>query len=892
MNHSLNHYQFGVDFSSAGELPDDPRDRNEFFKVFKRLINEEREKIRQWHKREVVGREILQANTGLMDEALKYIVLSLSKLDIYKKYDPLSEFALVAVGGYGRGELNPNSDIDLLFLRPKKILKITDQFIQDLTSIFWGIGLEIGQSCRTPQDCVKLAGEDITIKTSMIDTRYLIGDYSRYEQFRKSFNKNVLGKNVKGFIQSQIQARNEKDDSKSHNMEPNIKEGPGGLRDYHSALWVASARYGSISLREIRRDDVISSQELDNLDSSLNFLFRVRNEMHYLTGKKNDSLSISLQKDLANNLGYPGNTQKAVQSFMQDYYLHTDCIKKISESIIQQCLAPKRTLGKALANLTRKSLGGGFHESGNVLSHDSPKGEAFKEDKNLLISALNLCLKRNLTPDSNLKRHLRLYGGLLDDEALEQKRTETLLKATLRNDSSEKYLRIMHETGILGRILPDFGRSICMVNYDFYHHFTADEHSLRKVGFLEELESIPENEENLLAQIYKKLEDHQALKLSFLLQFSWKDRPISCPPETDYLSHLSLGFDELETLKFLVKNQYEMIETALHQDIHQPTVIRRFAEKMGSPERLQQLFLFSYAELRAVAPGAWTSFKNVLMSELYFRTLEYIKNPESLIQKPQATRDEVYRALRWEFSAAEIERHLRQMPEDYLISYESEEVAQHIRACASLKDKEFVLDRNACPEGGFQRLTLVCQTPQNAFENLVGVLTAKNLNILGAKILLSNNDLCLVTAQVADPDPESANPEIWDIIANDLDNIFSKIKQIKDLLKTRTRFVSEKSSTIGIVPKIQIDNKFVGNYTIVRVEARDHIGMLYKVVHSFGIFNIAIHRAIISTEGGRGIDVFHVTHLNKRITHLPFIRRVKDNLIRSLLTDNPENLPQ
>jgi [protein-PII] uridylyltransferase len=888
MNQSLN-YQFGVDFSTAGEIATDPRKRHNFFKAFKTLIAEERGKIRKWHRREVVGREVLQAHTGLIDEALKHIILSLSKLDTYNKYDPLSEFALVAVGGYGRGELNPNSDIDLLFLRPKSILKITDQFIQDVTSIFWGIGLEIGQSCRTIKDCIKLAEEDVTIKTSMIDTRYLIGDLYRYEQFRRSFKSNILGKSVKGFIQSKLL---ESSAVESCNMEPNIKTGPGGLRDYHSALWMVSARYGSASLREIRSNDVVSSKELDALDTSLNFLFRVRNELHYQTGKKADVLTIALQKKLAKNLGYTGKGRHAVQSFMHDFYLHTGYIKKISESIIQQCLAPKQSLGRALANLTRKSLGRGFHGHGKLLSYDSYRGETFKKNKSLLITALNLCLKHDMEPDSALKRNLHLFSDLLDNATIQQKRTETLLKTTLKHQNSEKYLRIMHEAGILGRILPDFGRSICMVNYDFYHHFTADEHSLRKVAFLEELGSASIKDRKLLVQMYKKLKDSQTLKLSFLLQFSWQEQPVACPEESDYLSHLALSVEEMATLKFLLSNQHEMIETALHQDIHQPTVVKRFAEKIGSSTQLQLLFLFSYSELRAVAPGAWTSYKEVLMSELYHRTLAYIKDPESLSQRPQATRDEVYRVLQLEYSATEIEGHLRKMPKDYLISYDSVEVAQHIRACASLKGKSFALNRKASPIGNFQYLTLSCQSPDQAFENIVGVLTTKNLNILGAKILSQKNGLTIVTVQVEDPRPESTDAKMWEILSRDLDDIFSDRKKLAELLKTRTRFVAEKSSTVGIVPKITIDNQSVTNYTIVRVEARDHIGMLYKVVHSFGIFNIVIHRTIIASEGGRGIDVFHVTHLNGKITKVPFLRRIKENMIRSLLTENLENLPQ
>jgi [protein-PII] uridylyltransferase len=232
-------YKFGMDYSRLAPLPEDPLDRLPYFNSFKALISAEKDKIRAWHQNGAGGREVIQVHTGLMDEVIKYLVDSLVALEKYADASPLKELTVIAVGGYGRGELNPCSDIDLLFLRPKNIKRSTDNFIQDLTSVLWGIGLDIGQSVRTVQECLSLAKQDLTIKTSMIETRFLTGNKESYEKFSKSIQKNILGKNVRAFLNSKVKekyARHGSGDGVVSNPEPDIKDGPGGLRDYHTAL--------------------------------------------------------------------------------------------------------------------------------------------------------------------------------------------------------------------------------------------------------------------------------------------------------------------------------------------------------------------------------------------------------------------------------------------------------------------------------------------------------------------------------------------------------------------------------------------------------------------------------------------------------------------------------
>ncbi|MDA0692701.1 MAG: [protein-PII] uridylyltransferase [Nitrospinae bacterium] len=899
MSQSTHHYKFGIDFRPVQNIPDNPRERLEFFTAFKVLMRDEKEKIRAWHRDGAGGREVIQAHTCLIDAVIRHLINALASIKPYSGSNTLEEFALVAVGGYGRGEMNPFSDIDLLFLRPEKIKKITDTFIQDLISIFWGIGLEIGHSCRTIKECIQLAKEDLTIKTSMIETRFLIGQKEIYEDFNQSFEKNVLKKNIKQFLDSKLKEKYSRygmEDGLVGTREPNIKEGAGGLRDYHTALWATAVRFGCLSIREIGQNAMISKQEVDTLYESVNFLLRVRNELHYLVEKKSDVLSLDIQKKLAANLNYTGNNETAcVENFMRDYFLHATNIKNFSHTVFELCRQTQRSFKSVLSTLTQKSLGDGFIAKDSTLLMEGNLEERFQNDRTLLLKPFELCRKNNLAPDFGLKRQLHRHKHLLDEEFIKETSVKNFLFSLLEEPHAEKGLRLLHESEILGQILPEFGRAHCMVSYDFYHRYTADEHSLRMVHFLEELIDPDGHGLDELAQIYQKISKKPLLKFAVLLISIGKDHgsQTSCN-QGDILSaitdRLKLTASEAQTLSFLIANQIEMIETALHQDIHEPEIIKNFAEKVGNEERLKLLYLISYADLRAVAPGTWTAWKSVLLSDLYHRILQHLERPASLKEKSKTTSDEVYKALQSEFPVEEIEQHLARLPKNYLLSSISEEIALHLRLIRSLKDKRFIFHHQYNEAGNFHNVTLCCLAKLEAFKKLVGTLTAKNLNILSARIYLKKDGIVIITLQVgaAKEDPKSL--KVWKDVKRNLGEIFEGRMDLRTLFAARTRYVVAKTASLAIIPKIQVDNAMKTPFTIVRIEARDHIGMLYKIATVFSEFGIQIHRAKISTKGDRGIDVFYVSLNDKKIVFPKLILRIKDKLVQILLIDKLEDI--
>ena len=895
-------FRLTIDFSRVQNIPEDARKRLSYFNVFKELIQIEKEKIKSWHRSGAGGREVIQSQTSLADEVVRYVLFSLARLEKYQSTQVLENFCLVAVGGYGRGELNPLSVIDLLFLLSSKPNSHSDTFIQDAISVLWGLSMEIGHSSRSIKDCISLAQEDLTIKTSMIETRFLIGSQNQYERFTGSINKNVLQKGVKKFLNSKLKEkyiRYGKEEGVVCHPEPDIKNGPGGLRDYHIALWAAAVRFGVHSFREIEGAQIISPQEIESLYNSVDFTLRVRNELHYLTGKKTDVLSRDIQKDLAANLGYLASFDgQPVEDFMRDYYLHATNIYNFSENLFEHCLQAKKPLMRVLTDLTKKSLGHGFGISGSTLMYEGDPKNDFKEDSSLLIKALELCRKHRILPDYQLRRQLRLQKRLVSAEHMKGEEVRKFLYSILGDIDSYKILRLMHQTEILEQILPEFGLAHCKVNHDFYHHYTADEHSLRIIRFLEDLESAALSNPEDLVSLYKKYPHKKTLKFAALLQSAGTLSNMDGEPGlTEFFNfigkRLHLEKDEKELLEFLIENIYEMVNTALHQDIHQPSVIETFAKTVRNPDHLAALYLFSYAELRAVAPGTLTAWKKLLLLELYERTSKFLRDPESLNKHPQATRVGVFKALHHELPVAEIESYLQLMPEDYLMTEYSEQVALHIRLSRSFKDKPFILHHEFNEAGNYHNITLYCVSGQESFKKIVGTLTAKSLNILGAHIYLKKDGFVIVSVQVEMNQFATVdNMEIWKEIKHNLLELFSKNTNLQKMMRSRTRFAGEeKGSGKAIVPRVQVEKESDVIFTIIRVEARDHMGMLYKIASVFADFGILIHRAKISTQGDRGIDVFYVSLKNQHVTFNKLMSQFKANMIKTLMIEKLEDVP-
>ncbi len=895
-------YQFQLDFRKVTQIPSDPRERLSYFQTFKALFKKERDKIRAWHRSGAGGREIVQAHTGLMDESIRHLVHSLIKLEIYADSNITDRFSLVAVGGYGRGELNPHSDIDLLFII-KKDDETVGRFIQDLISIFWGIGLEIGHSVRTVKNCVALTKEDLTVQTALVDIRILTGNIELFDELNQAVQKNVLKKNIKKILNSKLNEYFDSNQSVSEFVcapEPNIKDGPGGLRYYHTALWGMATLFGTTTFLEFDEGKTISKREIKSYYRSINFFLRVRNELHYLTEKKTDKLLVDVQNNLALNLGYKQQDETDLtQSFMRDYFLHATNIYNYSEIIFKRCLQlEKPYFAKVITSLTQKDLGDGFLSKDSELHYKNDIGEAFQAKPQLMLTLFDICHKKSLELSPKLKQQIRLNLKLLDREFVQS----TFVRETLLNiftqENSEKNLRQMHEVGVLGKILPHFEKIHCLVRYDNYRRYTTDEHSLRMVRFLEELESPEGTELAELSFIYKNNPSKDILKLSALAHslaaFTDEAETERARSKVSSLSNqLKLNPEKKDLFGFLLSNFFMMTEFAFYKDFHDGKAIEDFIKIVETPEKLNALYLISYADLKSSAPDTWTSWKRFLLSELFNLTRNRF---QKITETPQSsallTKFELHSFLQKEFFGWEIEEHLDRMGEDYLSWASHEVVAQHIRLLRLVKSEPFLLDIQYNQQGEHHILTLACEGKKKPLKNLVGILTAKNMTILGAQSFLGEDNIVIIILQVGRTDGKIYEIDsFWLEVEHSMQDLIDGKTTIREILKERKRFSTfEKKQKTGIIPKVKLENVSNPHYTVIRTEARDHIGMLYKIVAVLEDFGIQIHRAKISCNGDRGIDVFHISLRAKKLVFKRLVRRVKGELISALLIEKVEDM--
>ncbi len=896
-------YQFQLDFREVADIPPDPRNRLSYFQTFKALLKNEREKIKTWHRSGGGGREVVQAHTGLMDESIRHIVHSLAKLENYSDSNPTENLSLIAIGGYGRGELNPYSDIDLLFIIEKeKDNDIVGSFIQDLISIFWGIGLEIGHSVRTIKTCVALAKEDLTVQTALVDIRIVTGNSKLFDKLNQAVQKNVLKKNIKKILTSKLNEHFDPDQSVSELVckpEPDIKNGPGGLRYYHTALWGMATLFGTVSFLDFDDGKTISKREINGYYRSIDFFLRVRNELHYLTEKKTDVLHLDLQNNLAMHLGYKqGDETDITQRFMRDYFLHATNIYNYSEIIFKQCLQlEKPYIAKVFNSLTQKDLGNGFISKESELHYKEETEKIFSKNPQLLLTAFEICSDKSLELSPQLKRQIRLNLKSLDNKFIRSVPIREMLFRTLNRANSEKILRQMHEVGVLGKILPHFEEIHCLVRYDNYRRYTTDEHSLRMVRFLEEL-GLPESTELAeLSLIYKKTSSKDILKLTALahsLATVSADEIKKAQKKAEALSdQLNLSQEQRDFLSFILDHFFVMTEFAFYKDFHDEEAIKDFLAIIETPEKLNALFLISYADLRASAPDTWTSWKRYLLSELFNLARNgFQKTSDPTQTSALMAKFNLHSSLQKDFFAWEIEDHLDRMGEDYLTWASPEAAAHHIRLLKSVKNEPFVLDIKYYKKAEHHVITLVCEEAKKPLKNLVGILTAKNMTILGAQSFLGEDNIAITILQVgrADGTAHEIDP-VWLEVEQAMQDIVEKRTSITEILNERKRFSTYANKKKNVImPKVWLENVGNPHYTVIRAEARDHIGMLYKIIAVLESFGIQIHRAKISCNGDRGIDVFHVSLRGKKISFKHLTKRVKEQLISALLLEKVEDM--
>ena len=663
--------------------PADPRGR---LSDFKRFIKLETDRLRMRHRFGLGGLEIASARSYQVDQVVAHACrLALTEADVEARL-ALAGCAVVALGGYGRAELSPFSDVDLLFLHQGRSAEGVRSFVEQVLQLLWDVGLTVGHSFRTLPQCLQEARGDIVSRTALAEARLVTGDTAVFGALDRALD-NVIRRDRKtgeaflALLRSEVAERHARVGGAVCVQEPNVKEGVGGLRDLHAVLWVAQARHGARSLTEAREAGLLSAREHQAALRAYDFLLRVRAEAHFLTGRKTDVLTLDLQPPVAKTLGYVDSRGLlASEQFMRDYYRRASDLHGVFRSVLRRPTeeAPRRLFSA----LTKRRTARDFEVRDGRLS---AKSEALLASGHGLLQAFAAAQAEGVPLSDELALAIRERLSLVDGELRGSRDAAALFVDILRwRGRVGLALRAMHETGFLGRFLPEFGRVSFLVQHDFFHRYTVDEHTLRAIEAIDEVATATEKVARPFGRVLDEIEDTVALYLGMLLHDVGKGRGGGHSERGARMAPRAcarLGLDEraTEDVVFLVAEHLEMSQISQHRDLTEASLVAAFAERVGSVHRLNLLHVLTFADHRAVAPGIWNEWKGTLLWDLYNRTRRHLAGHPGDDDPVETARARAIAALGAEFPEGDLERHFALLPDRYLRATDAAHMARHFR---------------------------------------------------------------------------------------------------------------------------------------------------------------------------------------------------------------------
>lgn len=677
---------------------------------YRNFLKVEAHRLKILHRAGGSGREVCRARAAILDLLLTYILEATRNAAPELAEKKLPPIALVAIGGYGRGELNPHSDIDFMFLHNGDLVSAgkprpaMSAIVDGLLYPLWDLGLKVGHSVRSVADCVHVANTDMQSKTSLIEARLITGNA---ELFR-IFQKQLVDKCVQGFAEDYIEAR-VKDQAARHAkfgnsatmQEPNIKNGCGGLRDYQNLLWMAFFKYRTRTTEELEKRELISTAEGKQLEAAYDFLLRARNELHYHTGRAVDVLSKSVQPHVAHHLGYTDRSpSKRLEQFMGDFYNHSRNIYLITRTVEQRlALLPRPKLLPGIRRILpfRKSkdqIVDGFKFVGGEIHAAAPR--VFRDKPERLMRVFLYAQQRGLKLHPDLAQAIRRELSLVNRSFLRDEHVRaTFLEILNSRGNVAPVLRAMHEVGLLGKYIPEFGKLTCFVQHEFYHQYTADEHTLVCVEKLDQVWEAKEQPFRNYEEMFRELERPFVLYLALLLHDAGKAKNTGKHSEVGgqlavrVARRLELDGATTHALRLLIENHLVMATTSQRRDLEDEAVIRQFAALVQTAENLRMLTLHTFADSLGTSSQLWNSFKDMLLLTLYRKTFDVLMGGTAFQKAEKRERElleeEIARSMPRTFGEDELHAHFEHLPARYFQLHTAREIIGDLALASTLR---------------------------------------------------------------------------------------------------------------------------------------------------------------------------------------------------------------
>jgi [protein-PII] uridylyltransferase len=795
-------------------------------------------------------REFLRQNSEKMDGRVR------KAFQNARAQVPSSSVCLIAVGGYGRAELAPHSDVDLLLLYSSPQKEQLPPLIEKILYPLWDLGLDISCSSRSINECLKMAQSDLHVKTSLIDARYLDGEYEFFRNLYHLFTKKVLHRRVQKFAEAlsqDLHPRHQKYEDPAYVLEPNIKEGEGGLRDFQIGRWIIRAKY-----KTDRWDSILFPDHSRMLDKSIQFLWAIRNHLHLLTGRRQDDLTFELQEKIAPILGFSQGTM-GVEEMMRQYHLSTQRISTLVHDILDRALYEPSIFKKAIFFLQRKKIDENFGIAHGELHLLDPV--AFKKDPTQLMTLFQHCQTYRAKMDFRIEEAVMEALPLIDDRFRNSdKVNRTFLSILGEGKEIEILLVKMHELGLLSQYIPEFSQVEGKVHYDLYHVHPVDIHSILAVGELRKLiDGFYQKDYPLLTSLIREIEKPEILFLTTLLHDIGKGKEgdhsfVGAEMAERIGEQMGLSPEDRELIGFLINHHLFMLETAFRRDLHDEQVILRFANEIKILNRLKMLYLLTFADIKAVGPEAWTSWKDTLLMELFLKASHFFER--DAITGPFLKGEAMIDQLKKYLSPEVVSEYAEHLPDRYLSYHSVEEISHHLEMARSL-EKKLLLAEWKIEKETRSRVTVCTKDRYGLFAKITGSMFLNRLNILEAQIHTWGNGIALDTFWVEDAtkDIERRLQQFKD----DLEQILSGKVLLKDLLSKRNEPNGIKQKVIPRVPEeVKINNQDSDFFTIVEVIGEDRLGILYELAQALTDHGCDIHFARVSTLGNRIVDVFYI----------------------------------
>ncbi|MHB0852328.1 [protein-PII] uridylyltransferase [Stutzerimonas nitrititolerans] len=813
-----------------------------------------------------------------------------------------ADIALVAVGGYGRGELHPYSDIDLLILLDDSDREIFREAIEGFLTLLWDIGLEVGQSVRSVAECAEEARADLTVVTNLMESRTIAGPEHLRQNMLKVTNPNEMWPSKEFFLakRNEQRARHSKYNNTEYNLEPNVKGSPGGLRDIQTILWIARRQFGTLNLNAIVDQGFLTEGENSLLVSAQAFLWRVRYGLHMLAGRAEDRLLFDHQRSLAALLGYEDNDAKlAIERFMQKYYRVVMSVSELSDLVGQhfaEVILWEGDSGPAVPLNSRFLVRDNYLEVAN----DS----VFKRTPFAILEIFVLLAQNPRIQGVRAEtiRLLRDHRHLIDDEFRSDIRNTSLFVELFKcKEGIHRNLRRMNRYGILGRYLPEFGHIVGQMQHDLFHIYTVDAHTLNVIKYLRKLSKPGVAEKYPLAsKIVERLPKPELIYIAGLYHDIAKGRggdhsELGAVDAQAFCIRHKLPAWDTRLVVWLVENHLVMSTTAQRKDLSDPQVINDFAQAVGDETHLDYLYVHTVADINATNPTLWNSWRASLLRQLYTATKRALKrgleNPlereEQIRQTQRAALDSL---VRNGTDPDEAEQLWAQLGDDYFMRHSSTDVAWHTQAILRHGDSSepLVLIKETTQhefEGGTQ-IFIYAADQHDFFAVTVAAMDQLNLNIHDARIITSSSQFTLDTYIVLDADgaPIGNDPERIQEIRQGLTEA---LRNPEDYLTIIKRHVPRQLKHFAFPPQVTIHNDTQRPQTIIEVIAPDRPGLLARIGQLFLEFDLSVQNAKIATMGERVEDVFFVTNAdNQPLSDLQLCTQLQQALVKQLSQEN------